>query len=124
MIMYVLGANSTTVYAYLEDFAASVIKIRWYFYKSETDVFPIELSSTAVIEKSSSRIERIDGIPEGYYHHVKVIVYYDKIVNNGNNWEEHTDLYDFTIDSNRGMSANFLSSGEIEVSFFGFDSNH
>lgn len=125
MIMYVLGINETSVYTYLNELSGRVEKIEWYFYNDPEDVNPLIFNSTLIKQQGTARIEKINGIPENTYAQVKVIVYYTTNLDNGKNWEEHTDLSSFTLQIGRGMSASFNSSSrEIEISLFGFDSSY
>ena len=125
MIMYVLGINETSVYTYLDELSGKVEKIKWYFYNNPDDVNPLIFNSTLIKQQGSARIEKINDIPENTYAQVKVRVYYTTILDNGRNWEEHTDLSGFTLQIGRGMSASFSSSSrEIDISLFGFDSNY
>lgn len=119
MDMLILGTSGQSVYAYLNNMAPSVSEINWYFYISETDrLGPI--TSTTIINQNSTRIEKINNVPEGYYIKVEVQVYY----NDGQNLEiQVDDTNSFSIIPGREMAASF-SSGKIKISFSGFDPNY
>lgn len=122
MDMLILGTSGQSVYAYLNNIAASVNKIHWYFYTSEIDYLG-PITSTTIINQNSTRIEKINNIPEGHYTEVRVYVYYDEILDNEQNWESYDYGIGFSIIPGREMAASF-SSGKIEITFSGFDPNY